>query len=577
MYQQTFSLVVVSLLASGAVTGVVTASADNPEATDDLDQNESTTLWSRDADTGPDQSGERFRTRNPNSTLQELSERSDFSFKRPPATAATWTRNDFESLEGGESKTSVYPPGTSLEDHRFVKDAHATVFGVHPSTRAHLDSKDTPLYIAPDGTLRGLIDYRVDIPDGGESENRATDWSLVSHEIESVRLKNDGEVIETVAGTQTPTIEYQLDGMQRATLTLEADIHVRVRKSTTITRGNQTIIRTSYRTSSLTVSGSIETVVYDLTTYTYSAEYPNGESAVAIFQSQPWQGYSLTHDDGVRVRGVWRFYTARDPTWETLVRSSDADRTRIESAAIPVYVHAYPSRIGPRSEPVRNGPEISNTWGRERSSPQSTVGDTVHVGVVEQPYTATHGVAVRSQRENLDSIYITGIVHGVDGTIVEPDSGSHRSVRKSTLTVEVVRQNRTHATVRIRLQDQQTGEPISLTQDSRDSWDIDDTHRGYISVAGQRVRTNDSGVAIVSLNQSGVYTVRYHPGSWLQQNPAYVGDTATVRWHPLGSVSGVVNLLIQVAWWLLPFVVMFYAGRRLVMLLGPLTRERRRL
>jgi len=45
----------------------------------------------------------------------------------------------------------------------------------------------------------------------------------------------------------------------------------------------------------------------------YYAEYPNGDSGVAIFQSRPWQGYTLTEEDDARVRGVWRFYTARTP------------------------------------------------------------------------------------------------------------------------------------------------------------------------------------------------------------------------------------------------------------------------
>jgi hypothetical protein len=91
---------------------------------------------------------------------------------------------------------------------------------------------------------------------------------------------------------------------------------------------------------------------------------------------------------------------------------------------------------------------------------------------------------------------------------------------------------------------------------------------GYISIAGQQVETNASGVATVTVDDPGIYTARYNPGSWLSQNPAYVGSTATARWHPLTTIDGWFALLVEVGWQLLPFAVVFYAGTRLLRLLG---------
>jgi hypothetical protein len=92
---------------------------------------------------------------------------------------------------------------------------------------------------------------------------------------------------------------------------------------------------------------------------------------------------------------------------------------------------------------------------------------------------------------------------------------------------------------------------------------------GVITVADQRVETNASGVAIVTVDQPGIYTARYRPGSWLGHEPAYVGDSATTRWHPLRTIDGWFVFMIEVGWQLIPFVVMFYAGTRLLRLLGP--------
>ena len=76
-------------------------------------------------------------------------------------------------------------------------------------------------------------------------------------------------------------------------------------------------------------------------------------------------------------------------------------------------------------------------------------------------------------------------------------------------------------------------------------------------------------MAIVTIDEPGIYTARYHPGSWLGHDPAYVSDTATARWHPLGTIDGWFALVFEVGWQLLPFFVMFYAGKRLLRMLGP--------
>lgn len=568
MEKRELSVLMILLLVTSGVAGLVTASPPQPSTEGNgLSENESATLWSRDADAYISQDEYRQRYGTERTAVHQLANGTDITFKRPPSTAATWTRNDFEDLDAGDSATSVHPPHASLEDGVFIEDAHATVFAVQPSTRGHLEAGETPLYIAPNGTIRGLVDYRVRVPNGSSSGNRTVDWSLTEHEIEEVRLQKDGETIARTDGSHTPAIDYQLDDDWSATLTLEAEIRVRLKKTIEPNMASGTDV--VYREETRNVSDSIDVEIYDLSAYPYYAEYPNGDAGVAIFQSQPWQGYTLTDEGNASVRGVWRFYTARDTNWDTLVRSSGTDSTEVESDAIPVYVHAYPSRIGPRAEPVRDGPEIIDTWGTERPSPVGTIGENVNIEVVNQSYETTYGVAVRAENVDRETLHVAGIVRGVNASIVDPDAGSERQLRRSNLTMEVLQQNQSQATFRIELRDNQTGAPIILDDRAR-QYSIGGSQRtGYITIADREVETNVSGVAIVTITEPGIYTARYHPGSWLGHNPAYVSDTATTRWHPLGTIDGWFAFLFEVGWQFIPFFVVFYAGHRLLRMLGP--------
>ncbi|MDB2294141.1 hypothetical protein PM085_18120, partial [Halorubrum ezzemoulense] len=212
MTHRELSVLMAGLFATGVVTGVVAADPPRPGTEGNgLTENESATLWSRDADTYITQEEYRQRYGEARSAVHQAANGTDVTFKRPPATAATWTRNDFGDLDAGGPDTSVYPPHADLEDGVFIEDAHATIFAVQPSTRGHLESGDTPLYIGPNGTLRGFVDYRVRVPDGNSTGNTTISWSLTDHEIEAVRVKTDGETIAERDGSHPPALDYQIE------------------------------------------------------------------------------------------------------------------------------------------------------------------------------------------------------------------------------------------------------------------------------------------------------------------------------------------------------------------------------
>jgi len=110
---------------------------------------------------------------------------------------------------------------------------------------------------------------------------------------------------------------------------------------------------------------------------------------------------------------------------------------------------------------------LSTPGGTDRPSPDGTLGENINIDIVNQSYTTTYGVAVRAESVDRDALQIAGIVQGVNASIVAPDAGSERQLRRSNLTVEVLQQNESQATLRIELRDNETGAPIVLSDPDR--------------------------------------------------------------------------------------------------------------
>ena len=558
----------VTLLALVLVSSVAPQSSARPPrpGTDGngLNESEAATLWSHDNDSRYI-SNEAYRDAygENRTTLHQLANGTDLTFTRPPATAARWTRADHAEFPAGDGDTSVYPSHANLTNGTTIREAHATIFAVTPTTTAHSAPNETVVYAAPEGVLRGVVDYRVVGPSQlpAEIEN-----PVVTHRVEEVRLLRDGDVIARRDGTHTPALPYTLSNGSE-TLQLEADIRVSVAEQGT--GSAQTI--GSIGSETITVSDTIEVRTYDLQASISTARYPDGDRGIAVFRNAPWQGIELTANGSHHVRGVWRFYTARDTRWDTLVRSTATNDTTVRSPALPVAVHAYPSKLGPRAEPTGNGPELLRVWGIDRASPAGALPPNVTVDVVEQEYTTSFGLAIRTSVGTPETIRVPGIVRGVNATLGRTEST--RPIRESRIEVRVLSQTNEQARLLVHLSDAETGEPIALAPavDSRYE-PIVDGRDGYIELGGERLQTNSSGMVTVTVSDPGVYTARYVPGSWLTHDPAYTTAADTTRWHPLGTVAGWLALLTTSLTWFLPFALAVYAGRRLGGIFAPRSR-----
>lgn len=543
------------------------------------------------------------------SSLAALANGSDLTFERPPPVARWWTTHEFPDLDPGGWNASTYPVGADLAVGRIngspvIHDAHATVFAAQPSTVAHVANGTERLYLAPRGSLLGLVDYRVTIPPARTIRpprnvsipdnatvrpgTRRVRWCLQTASVRRIRLRQDGRVVATgeVAGyNATPVLNYSLQGTGATTLRLEATIAVTLRKRTDRYRCENATTADLDRSScrwvvngsrsietTVEVADTVDGTVYDLDPAVSTVQYPgpNGDVGIAVFQQVPWQGYVIGADNSTGVNGVWRFYTARDTSWDVLVVSNGTATERIRSPALPVAVHAVPSKLGPTVDD-RGDIRILDTWGESVPAPRGTLAETVHVGTIPDRYTPTWGLAVRTDGTP-STVTIEGIVAGVNATVRSTARDRTRRIHNTTIEAQVVAANRSAAVVEVRLRDTASGRPIVLSEPPddlpfRDRSSATD-RRGYVRVGERVVATGPDGTARVVVDQPGVYPIRYVPESWVTVDPAYAPSTMSVRWQPADEFGWWLRTGVRLLEFALPFVLVAYAARRFGRLLS---------
>ncbi|GAB7010756.1 hypothetical protein [Halorubrum trueperi] len=517
--------------------------------------NESRTLDARDPDACLSPAEYNATYDHPPTPTQELATCTDLTYDAPPAHAANWTAEAFPALSPGEANTSVHPPHAELTSDGAVADAHVTLFGVHPATEVHVDDLTTRQYIAPNGTVRALVDYRVR---DAVMQNR----SVLSHEVKAVRLRIGDEDVATTSGSQTPVLSYATTEPGAQSLTITAEIAV-----TTATNGS----RTDTTTQTVTVSDTRSVWVQTLAPDAYTAAYPDNTTGVAVYQAQPWHGLTLSADETRRVRGGWRYYTARDTRWDTLQHSRATGGAEHATPAPPMDVVAFPARIGPRALPVRDGPALTAVWGVSTPSPTPQLHPNVSVGVVTGEYTRSYGLAVRTDRFDPESVRLHGIVRGVSAPLASV-TRSERPIRRPNLTVRVTETTASTATLRISLRDAATGTPIQPNRSAPVTPIVDGGPPGTLSLNGEPISLGANGTTTRTVREPGLYTVRFEPASWRTTTPAYVGASDTVRWHPLGTMAGWLQLVTTLLWGAFPIAVAWVAGRRLSHLLSGTSR-----
>ncbi|WP_226021897.1 hypothetical protein [Halomicrobium salinisoli] len=560
-------LVVLGLASLLTVSGVHA----HPPSTPEHGFNESTywMLWSGDAEQTP-------ATPAPNASgPRQLAAGTDVPLDASRQVVERWNHADREELPATDAETVLYPRNVSRRNGTYVKDAYVDVGAIHPSTKAHLTPSRQPHYVGPNGTVHGVVDYRVRVPEDDDSGTRRTEWDLEDHEVERVELAANGTTVDSVDQSKRPDLSYRdVDELRGDTVELEltAKISVELTKETSVrTRTcpdrslgddsdgdaegsaessrsglpvtpvgdsdgrdessaddtSDTQSTTATRTSSCTVewetaeSTETESVTvqttklvepYDLDVSGFRATYPNGDQGLVVYVSKPWLGFRAGDD---HVRGIWRFYAARDTQWDELVER-DGNTTSVRHSPFhPVQVHAYPIAAGPAPE-SHEDVSLLEVYGTSQRSPE--LPESVALETVDGNYTASFGIAIRrSDGDHDDPVVAQGLVRGSQ-QVPPADEMRNITISESNLTMTVLNRTDRTVTVQTRLEDTETGEPIETTD-----------REGYVDIGDQTVNTTANGTATVTLDRrTGAVTARYEPGDWWRNYPAYVGDTAVV-------------------------------------------------
>lgn len=496
--------------------------------------------------------------------LQTFENCTRVSYPNPPGTAGNQTERTFERLFAGNATVSRYPKYARLRDASVIRDAHVSIYGIHPSTRVGTDSNTTTILIAPNGTLRALVDYRLRGPS-------LVDGSIDSHDVASIRLRYNGTTVDSVSSTQTPVLHYEDLPQGPGTLTVEATIRVRENESTT--EANSAVQSETV----LTVRDQQRVIVTDVTAADVrirQARYQTGTVALAVSHLH-WQRLAVTttrtpHQNETATPSTatsrteivlersWRFQTAVDGDWTQLSAATADGVERTHSASAPVYVQAVP--IGERDarpfgRAAPHGVLSVNHW-RSAVSTEKPM-STERPG--REPTQSTHGVTFRFQpNRQPTAIRVFGVVRGTSAR-VDLREIPVETVRQPNLGVVVHEQTGSTATLRVTLHDARTGEPIRVDRATQASLTID----------GMQVPTDIDGEAVVTVDEYGPHAVQFVPGPLVatEGQGVYSSATATATWHPLQTLAGWQTVATSLLSWSVLGLVILYAGRHLGRLL----------
>ncbi|WP_239642060.1 hypothetical protein [Natrinema versiforme] len=486
---------------------------------------------------------------------QRLSQSTDYLFDDPIEDVEQWNSGDFGEYAAGDAATSVHPESAALEDGRYIKDAHASIFAVQPSTVLQSGTESTT-YIAPKGEVLATADYRVAVPDDRESGPVREEWSLEEAELEEVELQANGQQLDSNTSHRS-TLEYSgLSG--DPTLTVAVDIAAQLRherrtcdeynRSTDSCDGSWETELT-HPSEQLTVTDSRNTTVnrLDTATGTQTAFETDGEQTGAVVHPGTiWSAIEI--DDDTRVRGSWRFYSAGDAGWHTMVSRTETETTRANSTVRPAQLYAVPMQAEPdvssdAMETVEPPLEIEDAWGSERGGP--SLAEAIDVTPVNQ-YVNSSSVALQSESiaaDSFDTVTVHGIVRGQSQTVSLADDGI---VRETNLNLTVLDADSSGTVVEATVTENATGEPVAT---------------GRVEVGNQSAPLNASSMARLHLEErpSIVVDGTYVAEDWWRTETMYATAEDRAKIPPkYPKFAQLVQLALVTLLWFLPVALAVY-------------------
>ncbi|WP_323174745.1 hypothetical protein [Natrialba sp. PRR66] len=483
-----------------------------------------------------------------------LAQSTDILFEEPPEDVEVWNSGDFQDFSPGDERTSVYPESAELEDGLYIQDAHVSIFAIQPSTVLHSGNESTH-YIAPDGKVLVLSDYRVRIPDNDDNGSIREEWSVAETEIDRVELFADGQTIDSGDGHQS-TLEYsELSG--DPTLTVEVDISVQLRQEVQVCDDydavadicegswNETV---THHPELMTVTESQQTTVNQLddgSGQQIDFEADDDRVGAAVHPDTAWSAMEV--DDNARVRGNWWFYSAGKTGWHTMATSTETNTSRANSSVRPAQVHAVPYQDQPdvpssATDDAEPPLVIEEAWGSQRDGPD--LPEAIDITPAETYVSAT-SVAMHSETlpvDVFDEVTVDGVVRGQSHTLSLSEA---RTVRETSLELTVLEANSTRAVVQAEVTENATGDPVPT---------------GEVEIGNQSATVNASGMAVLEVEAPALLVQgQYIPEEWWHAGQLYSPSEDRAQTPAnFPEFQAIVQLVLVTLLWFVPVTAAVY-------------------
>jgi len=534
-----------------------------------------------------------------NDTYGAYVDADDVTYTRPRTVFREWNKKEHKDFSPGGETESRYPESATLYDGHWIRDAHATRFRHSPSTIGYYNNT-TVRYVGSEGTVRGVIDYRVKQPISDSRPGNPHQLEtfrtrdLTGHSIKSVCLirklersqivdrddvcRNDPWVIGTASPGPNPTISYEQQNQGWSTnYTLVAVIEAQVNVEVEQYRDNDNdgeydpewdTVDSYTANDEVIVTDQWKATPYSLGKNAFSQSnrsgnlYEDNRSGVYYQPPEhPWAGLQV---DDTYISSDWRFYNHRNTGWDTITEKSNrGGKTTTKYEAVPIQKYAVPSPHGVNLQQPENGSKIGihNVEQKEKLVVPSEAGNenlTVDIAgnqsqSLPRNYSRVTGVTVQGENIGYDNVTSIGAVNGTRNNASEVPLRFTVDRKESELIAQVDEANSTHVAVNIKLLDE-NGDPIALGN----------RHKGVIRLpTNETIRTNRTGQARVVIENHTSGQIRYEPESWQGKQVAYKPSSALYKAYPaFKSQESIFDWGVGILIMLLPVALPWYYIRQ---------------
>lgn len=271
----------------------------------------------------------------------------------------------------------------------------------------------------------------------------------------------------------------------------------------------------------ITVSDSFSARVEDIGGYAKVATFPDGNARYYINPQAkaPWDSVELPN--GQTVNNGWQYYSHRDTSWDTIMRSTEDGEEVVRDGIDPNEIfwangsNMRPARTKAVPTDIENQLAGENFTIGDRSSfedtPEGVTDVNENVGFIRpnEPFERIYGLEIITNEPKVEGTpKINGFVYGTQG---ETEIVSEYDVNYADLSTDVISYNNASGTAELQITlTDNNGNPINTDDRGRESW---------IEVNNERYDTGVDGEVVVTVDKQPNVVITHHPHPWWQSWP----------------------------------------------------------